>query len=75
MKAIRQETLQKLRETYTIGSRVELIQMDDPYSHLSVGAKGTVVNVDDIGTIHVNWDDGGSLGVVFGADTCKLIAN
>jgi hypothetical protein len=47
--------------------------MDDPYSKLKPGATGTVSFVDDIGTVHVHWDCGSSLGVVFGEDEIKRI--
>ena len=49
------ETLQHLRTHYTTGSRVRLLQMDDPYRpDLKAGAMGTVVGVDDAGNILVN---------------------
>ena len=47
--------------------------MDDPYTSLRPGDKGTVTGVDDIGTIFVNWDSGSSLGVAFGEDLCRKI--
>ena len=53
---------------------VELVHMDDPYNAtIFPGARGTVVSVDDIGTIHVRWDCGSSLGVVYGEDCCRVI--
>ena len=71
---ISKETLAHLREVYLAGARVELISMDDPYNTLLMpGSKGTVVSVDDMGTIHVQWDCGSSLGVVYGVDRCKLL--
>lgn len=57
-----------LREKYTKGTRVELVHMDDPYTKLTVEDKGTVNHVDDMGTIHISWDCGSSLGVVYGED-------
>lgn len=36
----------------------------DPYSRLRPGTEGTVSTVDDLGTVHVDWDDGGRLGMV-----------
>ena len=42
-------------------------------AHLKEGALGTVLRVDDIGTIHVSWDCGSSLGVVLGEDSCTRI--
>lgn len=65
--------LQKLKRDYPAGTRVRLTHMDDPYSRLKPGDEGSVVGVDDIGTIHVKWDNGSTLGVVFGEDRCKKL--
>ena len=71
---ISKETLERLRKDYPAGARVELICMDDPYNKkLHPGSKGTVGFVDDMGTIHVRWDYGSSLGVVYGEDRCRVI--
>lgn len=74
MNEISKGTLAWLREQYPNGCRVELVEMNDPYNKkLLPGAKGTVRSVDDIGTIHVAWDCGSSLGVVYGVDYCQRI--
>ena len=74
MQFVDKETLENIRRQYPKGTRVELIKMNDPYNtELSPGSKGTVISIDDIGTIHVSWDCGSSLGIVFGEDTCKKI--
>ena len=74
MKQIAPELLSALRRLFPKGSRVELVRMNDPYRpDLKAGALGTVMGVDDIGTIHVAWDCGSSLGVVYGEDLCKRI--
>ena len=73
MTTIHPEMLKQLKEYYTPGTRVMLIRMSDPYTNLKQGDRGTVTLVDDIGTIHVNWDCGSSLGVVFGEDECRRI--
>ena len=74
MNYIDEKTLKQLREQYPPGTRVELVHMDDPYNRKLVpGCKGTVRCVDDIGTIHVRWDCGSSLGVVYGEDSCTLV--
>lgn len=71
---IRKETLEHIRKQYPAGTRVELIHMNDPWNtRLHEGCRGTVVAVDDIGTIHVAWDCGSSLGVVYGEDSCKVM--
>lgn len=71
---ISKERLQCLRRRFTKGTRVELVSMNDPYNHgLVSGSKGTVMCVDDIGTIHVAWDCGSSLGIAYGEDSCRII--
>ena len=54
-------------------TRVELVQMDDPYSRLKPGDKGTVRLVDDTGTMFVDWDCGSGLGVVYGVDRVRKL--
>ena len=74
MNFISKEALQRIREEFTKGTRVELTRMRDPYcTDLVPGCRGTVRFVDDMGTIHVSWDIGSSLGVVYGEDACKII--
>jgi hypothetical protein len=73
MNTIHPEMLKQLKEYYTTGTRVILIRMSDPFTNLQQGDRGTVICVDDIGTIHVNWDCGSTLGVVFGEDQCRRI--
>lgn len=73
MRGIHPEMLKQLKIYYTSGTRVILVRMNDPYTKLQPGARGTVTSVDDIGTIHVNWDCGSSLGVVYGEDLCRKI--
>lgn len=76
MFGISKETLVRIREQYPKGCRVELVHMNDPFnSNLAPGCKGTVVAVDDIGTIHVRWDCGSSLGIVYGEDSCRRVAD
>lgn len=57
-----------LKKHYKKGDRIKLIYMNDSYTPLSHGEKGTVNHIDDIGQIHVNWDCGSSLALNFGED-------
>ena len=66
-------TIEKLREMYPIGTRVELVSMNDPFTKLMPGEQGTVQFVDDIGTVFVNWDCGSGLGVAYGEDVIRNI--
>lgn len=70
MRVISREALQALRERFPKGTRVELVKMDDPQAP-PVGTKGTVLGVDDIGSIMVAWDSGCGLSVVYGEDICR----
>lgn len=74
MNRLTHEHLKALRKQYPAGCRVRLTRMNDPYRlDLKEGVLGTVLHVDDIGTIHVSWDCGSSLGVVLGEDSCSRI--
>lgn len=54
------------------GMRVKLVHMDDPQAP-APGTEGTVQFIDDMGTIHVAWDTGCSLGLVPGVDEWKIL--
>ena len=65
-------TVDSLRSRYPKGSVVELIHMDDVHAP-PTGTRGTVMFVDDIGTIHVAWETGSTLGVAYGEDQCRRV--
>ena len=67
------EIVEMLRDRYPEGCRVELVCMNDPYTRLVPGDQGEVAFVDDIGTVHVHWDNGSSLGVAYGEDLIKRL--
>ena len=61
------DIVEQLRKSYPQGTRVELINMNDPYTKLKPGDRGTVSMVDDTGTC------GSGLGVVYGEDHIRKI--
>ena len=65
--------LQTLKEHYPKNTRVVLIQMDDTQAP-PVGTQGTVLGVDDIGSLLVQWDNGSRLNVLYGIDKVQKIA-
>ena len=67
------EVVERLKKEYPKGTRIVLISMDDPYSRLVSGDKGTVNYVDAGGTIHMKWDRGSRLGLVYGVDSFHKI--
>ena len=63
--------LQEIKELYPIDTRIKLLKdMDD--ERLKAGATGRVTHVDDIGTIHMDWDCGSSLGLIVGKDEFEI---
>lgn len=72
MQMISKEALQNLRERFPKGTRVELVKMEDPQAP-PAGTKGTVLGVDDIGSIMVAWDNGCGLSVAYGEDRCRKV--
>lgn len=54
------------------GKRVRLIHCSDPWTKIKPGTEGTVTFIDDMGTLHVKWDDGSTLGMVAG-DRWELV--
>lgn len=71
----RQNIINRLKEQYPKGTKVELVSMNDPYVEMHTGLKGVVKFVDDIGTIHVSWENGSGLGVIYGEDIIKKISD
>lgn len=68
------EVVERIRKEFPSGTRVELLQMDDPQAP-PIGTQGTVMGVDDIGSIMVAWDNGSGLSVAFGKDLGQKVKN
>ena len=67
------EIVNSIRKVFPAGCRVKLLQMNDPWREMPEGLCGTVIHVDDMGTVHVNWENGSSLGVVYGVDRIQRV--
>lgn len=74
MFGISRETVERLRRQYPAGCRVELLEMNDTQAP-PIGTLGTVIGVDDIGSIMVRWDNGCGLSVAYGEDRCRRISH
>ena len=72
MRFPRRETVERIRREYPAGCRVELLHMDDPQAP-PIGTFGTVIGVDDTGSVMVRWDNGSGLHVVYGEDECRKV--
>lgn len=65
--------LENLKTLYPKHTKVQLVHMRDEYAPPE-GTIGYVTNVDDMGTIHVNWQNGSSLGLVEGVDIFYVLS-
>ena len=68
------ETVEQIRRMYPAGTRVELLAMDDPQAP-PVGTKGTVLDVDDTGSLLMKWDNGSGLNVVWQQDCVRKVGD
>lgn len=68
----KKEIVEKIRREYPVGTRIELVHMDD-FQAPPVGTKGTVTAVDDTASLIVEWDNGCGLNVVYGIDKVRKI--
>ena len=64
--------IQFLKDLYPAGTRVKLVEMNDIQAP-PIGTLGTVMYVDDIGTIHIKWDNGSTLGAAYPEDMVSKI--
>jgi hypothetical protein len=55
------------------GDRIFLTYTSDQYTKLTPGDEGTVTHVDDLGTVHVQWDSGSTLALIPGEDSWRKV--
>lgn len=65
-------TVERIRREYPKGTRVELVRMDDVQAPPE-GTLGTVLGVDDTGSLLMRWDTGSRLNVVCGEDLVRKL--
>ncbi len=72
MKFLDKNTLSKLKVEYPPGTRVKLLEMDDPQAP-PIGTFGTVTGVDDTGSLLMHWDNGSGLNVIYRIDKVEKV--
>lgn len=73
MNIMTRDFVEHLRSRYPAGTRLRCDQMEDPWAPIPPGMTGTVKHIDDAGTIHMQWDNGRTLGLVYGEDQFTAI--
>ena len=62
-----------LKKAYPSGTRIVLNSMGDDPRPIESGTRGTVAVVDDIGTVHCEFDNGRRLGLIKGEDDFRAL--
>lgn len=66
------EEVKTAKRRYLPGMKVRLVKMDD-FKAPPIGTQGTVLGVDDVGSVIVEWDNGSRLNVVLGEDEIEIL--
>lgn len=66
---------QRMKDDYLPGTRIMLLQMGDDPRPIEPNTKGTIAVVDDMGTLHCNFDNGRQLGIVPGEDSFRRLTD
>ncbi len=64
---------ERYKEQYPPGTRIMLLRMGNDPNPVEDNTRGTVIAVDDIGTLHCSFDNCRSLGVVPGEDSFRTL--
>lgn len=62
----------EIRLQYPPDTRIELELMVDAYA-VPPGTRGTVDHVDDMGSVHIKWDNGRTLAAIPGVDSFRKL--
>ena len=65
--------IESIKQRYPEGTRICVDSVGDDPRPIESGTKGTVIWVDDIGTVHCNFDNGRRLGLIVGEDSFHVI--
>lgn len=66
------ENIMNLRGRFRPGTQIRLIRMNDRFP-VAPGTQGTVDHVDDIGQVHMHWEDGRTLALIPEIDEFEII--
>ena len=73
MKFPNKEYIEQLRKNYPVGTKIQLISMRDEKYPVLPGTVGEVTHIDDMGTIHMKWENGSSLAIIPEVDSFKVV--
>ena len=73
MNQMKRSQVEYYKESYPRGTRILLIHMGSDPRPVEDDMKGTVRCVDDMGTIHCDFDNGRSLGIIPEEDSFRKL--
>lgn len=73
MKFPNKEYIEQLRKKYPLGTKIQLISMHDEKYPVLPGTMGEVTHIDDMGSIHMKWENGSSLAIIPEVDSFKVV--
>lgn len=68
------EFVQDIKARYPVGTRIVVEYMGDDPRPIAPGTRGTVRVVDDMGTVHCDFDNGRRLGLIPDEDVFYRVA-
>ena len=68
------DLIRRMKEQYPPGTKIQLEHMGNDPRPIAPGTRGTVRIVDDIGTVHCDFDNGRRLGLIPGEDSFHKVA-
>lgn len=74
MRRMSRELVDYYKKNYPKGTRVQLDRMGNDPMPVESGTRGTVVSVDDMGTLHCEFDNGRCLGICPEVDSFHKIS-
>ena len=74
MKFQNKNYLAQLRKQYLVGTKIQLISMRNEKYPILPGTIGEVTHIDDMGSIHMKWQNGSSLALIPEVDSFNVVA-
>lgn len=65
--------LEQLRKQYPKGTKLQMITMRNEKYPVPPGTVGEVTHIDDMGSIHMKWENGSSLALIPEVDSFKVL--
>ena len=66
--------LEQLRKKYPVGTKLQLISMRNETYPVLPGTVGEVTHIDDVGSIHMRWENGSSLALIPEIDSFQTVS-